>query len=80
MKISLTLCLFLSFSQAWAFQVESLDTVSDEELVLEQSLETEESSSQKFSTLVKSTMELMGPPEETSEVATNPEVTTTQTP
>jgi hypothetical protein len=60
--IGLTLVM-ISF-QAYSVEISEQDIISEDEAFLEKTLEKEEVSGQKFSQLVKSTMDLMGPTEE----------------
>ena len=60
------LLLILSSSSAYSVEVADKDSISDDESFLEKTLEKEVEAEQKFTQLVKSTMELMGPTAEDS--------------
>ena len=77
-KSLIALFMILSSLTAYSVEVADEDVISDDEAMLEKTLEKEEVATQKFTQLVKSTMELMGPStEETAPVATD---TTSVTP
>ncbi len=64
--------MILSSVTAYSAEVVDEDSISDDEAVLEKTLEKEEVAEQKFTQLVKSTLELMGPTtEETTPIATD---------
>ncbi len=70
--------MMLSSVTAYSVEVVDEDIISDDEAALEKTLEKEEVAEQKFTQLVKSTLELMGPStEETTPIATD---TTSLTP
>jgi hypothetical protein len=72
------LVLMMSSLQGVTVEITQQDMISDDEAYLEKTLEKEDASDQKFSQLVKSTMELMGPSDkEATSVATD---TTSVTP
>ncbi len=71
-KSLITLLMILSSVTAYSAEVVDEDSISDDEAVLEKTLEKEEVAEQKFTQLVKSTLELMGPTtEETTPIATD---------
>jgi hypothetical protein len=77
-KSLITLLMMLSSVTAYSVEVVDEDIISDDEAALEKTLEKEEVAEQKFTQLVKSTLELMGPStEETTPIATD---TTSLTP
>lgn len=66
-KIVWALFLGLCLNSSWALEIQK-DTLDEEEMTLEQPLEPLESTNpNKFSNLVKSTMDLMGPDLEVSQ-------------